>query len=382
MRRSLWIGVLAIALTAGASAVRAAPPPILEAADPAKMEPVFLWSRDRCAEDDIPDAPLRAVRLESGHVLAFAAHDENRRFVGAELGALRHDCRVVFSGQRSDNPEDYSDRVWISALWSEDGRTIFALGHDEYQAHRHPNRCRFSTYHECWYNAIVPLRSDDGGEAFSRIGERPVATLPIRQDVDQGHPRGFFEPTNIIKRGDAFFTLIRAGAESPQKAGTCLFRADDLARPESWRFFDGQGFSENVDPYRDDVRSSKPCAPLKGLRGSVGSVAYAPTLGLYVAVSAFGSRTSSESGFYYSVSNDLIHWSEGRRFLALPTPWSAACGQDRFVYPSLVDPHSSSRNFDVIGGDPYLYFVRQHFEGCHGTMQRDLLRMRLRLVGG
>ena len=253
MRRSLRVGLLAVALAVAASAVRAGPALTLEAADPAKMEPVFLWTRDRCAEDDIPDAPLRAVRLDSRHVLAFATHEQNRRFVGAELGALRRDCRIVFSGQRSDKPEDYSDRVWISALWSEDGRTIFALGHDEYQAHRHPNRCRFSTYLECWYNAIVPLRSDDGGETFSRVGERPVATLPIRQDVDQGHPRGFFEPTNIIKRGDAFFTLIRAGAESPQKAGTCLFRADDLARPESWRFFDGEGFSENVDPYRDDV---------------------------------------------------------------------------------------------------------------------------------
>ena len=253
MRRGLRVGLLAFALAGAAWAARAGPAVILEAVDHAKMEPVFLWIRDRCAEDDIPDAPLRAVRLDSRHVTAFATHEQNRRFVGADLGALRHDCRIVFSGRHSDKPEDYSDRVWISSVWSEDGRTIFALGHDEYQAHRHPNRCRFSTYLECWYNAIVPLRSDDGGQTFSRVGERPIATIPIRQDVDQGHPRGFFEPSNIIKRGDAFFTLIRVGPEGPQKAGTCLFRTDDLARPESWRFFDGEGFSANVDPYRDDV---------------------------------------------------------------------------------------------------------------------------------
>jgi len=118
---------------------------------------------------------------------------------------------------------------------------------------------------------------------------------------------------------------------------------------------------------------------LKGLRGSVGSVAYAPAFGIYVAVSALGSKTSTESGFYYSVSADLIHWSEGRRFLALSTPWSASCGEDRFIYPSLVDPQSSSRNFDVVGPDPYLYCVRQHFDGCQGTMQRDLVRMKVRL---
>jgi len=346
------------------------------------MEPVFLWTRDRCAEDDIPDAPLRAVRIDSHFVTAFATHEQNRRFVGNDLRTLHRDCRVVFSGRHSEKPEDYSDRIWISSTWSDDGRTIFALGHNEYQAERHLDRCRFQTYFACWWNAIVPLRSDDGGLTFSRIGERPVATIPIRQDVDQGHARGFFEPTNIVRRGYAFFVLIRATREGPQEAGTCLFRTDDLARPDSWRFFDGEGFSANVDPYRDEVRDAKPCAPLKGLRGSVGSVAYAPALGVYFAISAFGSKTSSVSGFYYSVSSDLIHWSEGRRFLALPTPWSGACGEDRFVYPSLVDPNSSSRNFDVIGDEPSLFFVRQHFDGCQGTMQRDLIRMRLRLTPG
>jgi hypothetical protein len=285
---------------------------------------------------------------------------------------------VVFSGKGSPNPEDYSDRVWISSTWSADGRTIFALGHDEYQAHRHLGRCRFSTYLECWYNAIVLLRSDDAGRTFSRVGERPVASVPIRQDVDQGHNRGFFEPTNIVKRGAAYFALIRTGPEGAQEPGTCLFRTDDLTRPESWRFYDGEGFSANVDPYRDDMSKARPCAPLKELRGIVGSVVYAADYDAYVAVSDFGSKNAGESGFYYSVSNDLVHWSEGRMFLQLATPWSAVCGE-RFAYPSLVDVESPSRNFDVVAHDSYLYFVRQHFDGCRGTLERDLVRIKLRL---
>jgi hypothetical protein len=345
------------------------------------MEPLFLWTRDRCAEDDIPDAPLRAVRVDDNHVVAFAAHEQNRAFLGPNLDALKRDCRLVFAGLHSNRPEDYSDRVWIASTWSEDGQTIFALGHDEYQAHRHAGRCRFATYAECWWNAIVLLRSDDSGRSFSRVGNRPIATIPSRQDVDQGHSRGFYEPSNVVKRGDTYYALIRAGAEGAQRAGTCLFRADDVGRPESWRFFDGKGFSPNVDPYRDDVRDAKPCAPLKGLRGSIGSITYAPAFRVYVAVSAFGSKTSSDNGFYYSVSTDLIHWSTGRLFLALPTPWSASCGEDRFIYPSLIDPGSSSRNFDVVGPDPYLYFVRQHFDGCRATMQRDLVRTKVHLSG-
>ena len=360
-------------------AASAEPQTRLEIAVASDMDPAFLWTRDRCAEDDIPDAPMRAVRLDDDHVIAFATHEQNRAFLGPNLGTLKRDCRIVFVGKHSDRPEDYSDRVWIASTWAEDDRTIFALGHDEYQGHRHPGRCRFATYAECWWNAIVLLRSDDGGRSFSRVGDRPVATIPSRQDVDQGHSRGFYEPSNIVKHGDAYYALIRAGGEGAQQAGTCLFRTNDLTRPESWRFFDGQGFSPNADPYRDDVRNAKPCARMKGLRGSVGSVTYAPAFGVYIAVSVFGLKTSTESGLYYSVSPDLIHWSEGRLFLPLATPWSASCGEDRFIYPSLVDPHSPSRNFDIVGPDPYLYLVRQHFDGCQSTMQRDLVRMKVRL---
>lgn len=107
---------------------------------------------------------------------------------------------------------------------------------------------------------------------------------------------------------------------------------------------------------------------------------YAANYDAYVAVSNFGSKSEGESGFYYSVSQDLIHWSEGRLFLPLATPWSAVCGQDRFAYPSLVDVNSPSRNFDVVVGEPYLYFVRQHFDGCRGTLQRDLVRVKVRLL--
>ena len=351
--------------------------PTLTPAGP--IELVFDWSASRCADDDIPDAPLRAVRIAPMSVVAFSTHFDNRRFLGKNLSSIERDCAVVFAGEGSPNPEDYSDRVWISSTWSENGRTIFALGHDEYQAHRHPGRCRFSTYMQCWYNAIVLLRSDDAGRSFLRIGERPVASIPIRQDVDQGHNRGYFEPSNIIKRGDDYFALIRAGPEGAQKAGTCLFHTDDLTRPESWRFYDGEGFSANVDPYRDDASKARPCAPLKGLKGIVGSVVYAADFAAYVAVSDFGSKNPGESGFYYSVSTDLIHWSEGRLFLVLATPWSAACGEDHFAYPSLVDVGSPSRNFDVVAHDPYLYFVRRRFDGCQGTLQRDLVRMKVRL---
>jgi hypothetical protein len=50
------------------------------------MDPVFLWAPDRCAEDDVPDAPLRAVRVDDYHVIAFATHEQNRALLGPNLG--------------------------------------------------------------------------------------------------------------------------------------------------------------------------------------------------------------------------------------------------------------------------------------------------------
>ncbi len=342
------------------------------------IEPVFTWAESRCADNDVPDTPLRAVRLADGKVVAFSTNYVNRRFLGDSLSAIRRQCQIVFSGKESDDPKDYSDRVWISSTWSEDGVTIFALGHDEYQAHRHPGKCRFSTYMACWFNAIVLLRSDDAGRTFRRVGERPVASVPIRQDVDQGHNRGFFEPSNIVKRGSEYFALIRTGSEGEQKSGTCLFRTDDLTRAEAWRFYDGDAYSRNTDPYRDDARSANPCAPLPGLQGIVGSIAYILGEKTYVAVSNFSNGNDKTSGVYYYLSSDLIHWSPGRLLLKIPTIWSKNCTPQRYEYPSLIDVNSPSRNFDTIDKGAYLYITREKFDRCDGTMNRDLVRIKIR----
>ena len=264
-------------------------------------------------------------------------------------------CDVVFAGKGSPKPEDYSDRIWISSTWSDDGRTIFALGHDEYQAHRHPGMCKYSTYIQCWYNAVVPLKSIDGGRRFEKMGERPVATIPIRQNIDQGKNRGFFEPSNIIRYNGYYYALIRTGNEGAQKAGTCVFRTPDLSRPDAWRVFDGVDFVPNVDPYRDSAVGAKPCEVLDNVKGIVGSVNYIPKYRTFIAVSSFKGDIDQSGAIYYSLSDDLFHWSESRILLRIPTMWSAICGQPHYGYPSLIDISTSDRNFENIESDPYLY---------------------------
>ena len=79
-------------------------------------------------------------------------------------------------------------------------------------------------------------------------------------------------------------------------------------------------------------------------------------------------------GFYYSLSDDLVHWSAPIRIMDTRA-WGDV-GELR-LYPSLLDPASSSRNFETTGRSPWLYFTR--FHGGFGSLDRDLVRVRIAL---
>jgi hypothetical protein len=44
----------------------------------------------------------------------------------------------------------------------------------------------------------------------------------------------------------------------------------------------------------------------------------------------------------------------------------------------VLDPASSSRDFDTTGRTPYLYFTRFHYRNCVLTDNRDLVRVPIR----
>ena len=84
------------------------------------------------------------------------------------------------------------------------------------------------------------------------------------------------------------------------------------------------------------------------------------------------------NGFYYSLSSDLIHWSRPALILEGEMPWTYRCGDaDPILYPSVLDPSSTSRNFETTGRRPYLYFTRDHYFACREGLNRDLIRVRI-----
>ena len=352
---------------------------------------VFDWSKDACDGDDIPDLPARAFRDASGQVVLMASHYVSRRATGPDLGHLTHRCDVVMNSDYDSQPKNYDDKSWLSATYTNNGRTVYALLHEEYQGHTHPGRCASGDYFKCWYNAITFARSDDGGRTYRRPNgpAKLVAAIPYRYEPDSG-PYGLFEPSNIVHRQEDgyYYTLLRIGGHGAQTTGACLIRTRQLADPSSWRGWDGSGFNTTfIDPYR---KSAPPlghvCEPVAFLQIATmsASLTWNTYLKQYLLVgqSALYSRATRRviHGIYYSTSPDLVHWSGRRLLREVVFPFRAGCGDRQAIaYPSVLDPASKSRNFETTGKRPWLFFTRVHHAGCQQTMNRDLVRVPIEL---
>ena len=353
---------------------------------------VFSWSREACEPRDIPDLPARAFRDSNGNAQLIAAHFVNRRFVGPDLNHLRHPCGVTMHSHYNPDPAAYADHEWIAAPFSPDGRTVYALVHDEYQGNEHPGRCPSGQYLKCWYNAVTLTVSTDGGRTFARPSGREghlVASVPYRYQPDAG-PVGLFAPSNIVRDKDDgyYYAMLRAERYGAQAYGSCLIRTKMLADPTSWRAWDGKGFGRRfVDPYTDTGFTPRDhvCVPVspQQIGAMVESLTYNEYFGKWLLVGSSQAFVSTErrnvAGIYYSLSDDLIHWTQRRLIREVEFVWTYRCGDSSPVaYPSLLDPRSRSRNFGTTGRLVDLYFTRLHYANCRQSLNRDLVRVPLR----
>jgi hypothetical protein len=88
------------------------------------------------------------------------------------------------------------------------------------------------------------------------------------------------------------------------------------------------------------------------------------------------------SGIYYSTSDDLIDWTPRKLIVEVESTQTHRCGDPNPVaYPSVLDPDSTSRNFETTGKRAYLYLTRFNYESCRETMDRDLVRVPIEFPG-
>jgi hypothetical protein len=357
-------------------------PPRLSVTIVSGPEVLFDARRDGCDREDIPDIPLRVFRRNDGQLVGFASHYTTRAFMIDPAGAFRRDCATVLASDKNPDPSQYADRTWIAATWTDDGRTVIALGHNEFQANQHRGACAYREYMQCWYNSIVLLKSTDGGRSFLRVpGARPIANANFTHKERQGAPRGFFEPTNILKNDRFFYTLIYTSGADAQRPGTCLFRARRLDEDSAWEYWTGDTFVRSArDPYREVPRPDTPCQPLRNLGQRVWSIARHQPSGLFLAVVAVQPPGAQSGLVQVSVSSDLMRWSMPTTVLSVPTIWSSrATDEQRFGYAAMIDLASRDRNFGEVGDSPGLYMTQIDVVRGTATLSRRLIRYRLDL---
>jgi hypothetical protein len=350
-------------------------------------ETVFDWSRSACEPADIPDIPARAFRDSQGRVQLIASHYVNRRMVGPDLNHLTHDCAVIMPSHYEPNPAMFNDREWIHSTYTPDGTRIFALVHNEYQGHTHPGQCPSGEYTGCWYNAVTLAVSTDGGASYDHVPPPAhlVASIPYPYEPDSG-PAGIFQPSNIVRNDTDgyYYALLRVQRYGAQPQGTCVMRTTDLADPKSWRAWDGSAFNVRfIDPYLgpDVSPGGHVCQPVSygEIQLMVESLTFNTYLNKYFLVGTtegWGRVGERVSGIYYATSEDLIHWTPRKLIMEVESRQTYRCGDPNPVaYPSILDPDSTSRNFETAGKEAYLYFTRSNYQSCQQTFDRDLVRI-------
>ena len=373
-----WMAMLA--LWALPAAAQPSSPPALTLTFAGETETVFTPKRDACDGNDVPDAPLRAFHDADGKVAAFGLHFVNRALRGDTLDKIKLDCRVVLGSGHNADPAAYDDYNWITAVWTDDGRTVDALIHQEYHGSEHQGRCSYKDYMPCWWNAIVGYRSTDAGASFVRASKAPVvAAPPFGQEQFQGRHRGFFNPSNIVGSGPYRYFMASTTGWGGQPYGVCLFRTRNPADSASWRAWDGSAYTVRFgDPYAGGAKPDKPCQPIPPLQAPVGSVTlHTPTrtwLAVYQA--SKDDKYHPLAGFYYAASKNLTDWSLPRLLVAGATLYDDPCKSPGglIAYPSLLDPASKARNFDEAGDAAQVYWASLETKGCQITSKRDLMR--------
>lgn len=362
-------------------------PPALTLSSSGPLEIAFKAGRDGCDGHDVPDAPLRAYRDANGQTIAFGLHFVNRRLRGPAINKLKIDCTVVLNSGHNGAPQAYDDYNWITATWTDDGRKIAALIHHEYHGNEHRGQCRFKTMMQCWMNTITAWHSNDGGKSFSRHRTGfVVAAAPFTQAEQQGRHRGFFNPSNIVSSGKyKYFFASQTGwqtATSMQKYGVCLFRTIDPHRPDSWRAWDGKGFSVRyADPYVANSKTTRQraCKPIAPFPAPVGSLVRHRPTGQWLAVfQASADKTYFPlPGIYFATAKSLTQWSTPRLLIAGKTLYDDPCksGGRIISYPSLISPGAQGRNYDDTTNRAFLFYASMQVKGCTITANRDLISM-------
>jgi hypothetical protein len=348
---------------------------------------VYDWTTQRCDDTDIPDAPAVAFRDSTNRVQLISASFDTRRMVGPDLDHLTRDCTNLFPSQYDPNPAHFNDWHWLGAPYTENGQDIYVLVHNEYHGWTHPGACQTGSVRRCHFTGITYAVSHDNGDTYQAPAppDNLVAAAPPRYTSDFGR-NGLYGADAPVKLGNYYYSFMIIQTPDPQDTGVCAMRTKDISDPTSWRGWDGTSFSMRFrNPFYENANpvTTHRCEPIsrENILQIQRSVTYNTAINKFIVVGNSVLYDPAQSryvyGFYFSTSDDLVHWSMRQLLMEVVTVTQHVCGgPDPILYPSFIDPNSTDRNFRVSDGDLYLYYIRLHYdELCNQSLDRDVLRI-------
>jgi hypothetical protein len=346
-----------------------------------EMQTLYSWSKQRCADEFIPDAPARAFRRADDDIVLIATHRENWSLVGKNFKSLHPVCRSILSS--SQHKRERLGEMWIEGTYTTDGKDVIALISQDMRFEMQADGCDpTGEPGRCWINNIIAARSHDMGQTFEVLPakNRTVATIGATYAASMKGRFGVFTTSNIVRFNNDYYMIAWAQGSNVQQIGNCIFRSADPFDPAGWKAWNGKEFAVQM---QSETKPS-PCAILdqKALPTEVRSLSYITSKKTWVAVFAARLQLLGDDriipGFYYSESSDLTDWNAPKRIMAAPLKAREEQSEFMVAYPSLIDPHSLSRNFETIDSErPMLFFMKHHLANGNGTMNRDLVAVPL-----
>lgn len=337
-------------------------------------EVVFDWTTDRCENNHIPDLPARAFKDANGKVQLLAPHFDNYRWIGNSLDTVSEDCtQKIYSSANDTNYDNHKYHEWVGAPYTEDGTNIYSLVHNEWYPYLVNPSCTSSSN----ITTLTMVNSSNGGVTYSHPLDYKVWTHPVPWDntfsCTQANPTsyGAFHPSNIIKKGTYYYAMYQSSPDPNNVTGPglCLMRTQNLTLGSAWEVWKGPGTTD----WDTGIGARCRRVNISGSMGVPASLTFNTFLNSYILLGNQWDATGKVTGVYYSLSADLFNWTAPIKILdpdpVLPlTPY----------YPSLLDPTSTSTNFETTGQESYIYYTR--FNDVTGGLDRDLMRQKVRFL--
>jgi hypothetical protein len=344
----------------------------------AGSEELFLSHKDmncgrapRGSGLDVTDVPVTAFRRKDGSVVMLAGNQNNYYLEGPSVDrARRTSCASLVKPVNDPDPAKFTARRWLFAIHAKSYDFVLGFVHNEYHGGNFfTDGCKKSSMNafECWYGAVGLVVSRDGGFTFETPNppDNVLAAMPFtfatgRKRVGANTPKVVGNPND----GMTYVMINYLDRNRDIRAYQCLLRGSGKEFND-WRAWDGRAFDMDMEsPYTTE--RSGDCAAV--LPYVVQSVKYVPAIKRFVSIGWNGPR------LVYAFSENLIEWSQRRTLMEVTRKQTRRPGDPPARdYFSLLDPTSSSMNFDTLERKPYLFFVQY----TEDRRRRDLYRVPL-----